>query len=118
MMPATRNEGWGFWGTMGNQAEAAWPLAMNVVMDATGEEAETVRAFLDSRHGRHFADEVLDGLQVAQLPLQTAVTRTVERWMHLRGGKLISREFGIPRGIAYLVGFVVHCGIHEEEIAA
>lgn len=36
-IPATRNEGWGFWGTMGGHACIAWPLAMTAVTDATGE---------------------------------------------------------------------------------
>ncbi len=38
-LPATRNQDWGFWGTLGEQAPAAWPLAMTRVAEATGEEA-------------------------------------------------------------------------------
>ena len=53
-IPATQNDAWGFWGTMGDHASVAWPLAVRAVSDATGEDAEVVRAFLDSRFGRHF----------------------------------------------------------------
>lgn len=114
MMPATQNEGWGFWGTMGAHADGAWPLAMEAVREATGEDGETVRAFLDSRYGRHFADEVLDGLKVSRMPLQAAITHTTVRWMALRIGKQTSREYGIPHGMAYLNGFVIHCGLIAE----
>ena len=34
-IPATQNEAWGFWGTMNNQAAAAWPIAMTAISDAT-----------------------------------------------------------------------------------
>ena len=61
-IPATRNEGWGFFGTMNERAEAAWPLAMTAVANATGETLDTVRLFLDSRFGRHFADDVLNAV--------------------------------------------------------
>ena len=57
-IPATRNEDWGFWGTMNEHAEAASPLTMTAISDATHQPLESVRIFLDSRHGRHFADDV------------------------------------------------------------
>ena len=60
--PATQNDAWGFYGTMNEQAEAAWPLAMTAISDATCQPLESVRTFLDSRHGRHFADDVQNGL--------------------------------------------------------
>ena len=59
-IPATQNDTWGFYGTMNEQAEAAWPLAMTAISDATSQPLESVRAFLDSRHGRHPALDVLD----------------------------------------------------------
>ena len=33
-IPASQNEDWGFWGTMNEHAEAAWPLAMTAISDA------------------------------------------------------------------------------------
>ncbi len=59
-IPASRNDSWGFTGTLEDQAEAPWPIAMTTIADATGQPLESVRLFLDSRHGRHFADDVLN----------------------------------------------------------
>ena len=57
-IPATQNDTWGFFGTMNDNAEAAWPIAMTAISDTTYQPLESVRLFLDSRHGRHFADDV------------------------------------------------------------
>ena len=71
-IPATQNEAWGFWGTMTENAAAAWPMAMTAIAEATGQPPDAVRAFLDSRHGRHFADDVLNQMH-AGLALVDAV---------------------------------------------
>jgi hypothetical protein len=63
-IPAPHTEAWGFWGTMHVHAAAAWPLAIVTTAETIGESYEAVRAFLDSRHGRHFADEVRNQLHV------------------------------------------------------
>ena len=115
-VPATQNESWGFWGTMNEQAGAAWPLAMAAVSEATGQPLESVRIFLDSRYGRHFADDVLNQ-QHALSGLSDAVNAATQRWMAWKIGRLTNRDYGIPRGLPYLTGFVIHCEI-EEEIAA
>ena len=60
----SRNEAWGFFGTMessGTDTMQAWNAASARIATATGASAEGVRDFLDSRHGRHFADEVVGG---------------------------------------------------------
>lgn len=116
-MIATQNDSWGFWGTMQEHAAAAWPLAMQFISKATGEDFEVVRAFLDSRYGRQFADEVQGGLFVGEA-LPDAVAAATKKWMGWKIGRLTSRDYGIPRGLPYLTGFVVHCGIVEEELAA
>jgi hypothetical protein len=66
----TNNEAWGFWGTIAHHADPAqaWPIAMQAVADATGCSEAGVRDFLDSRHGRHFADDVANGLFDGHLP--------------------------------------------------
>ena len=115
-IPATQNEDWGFWGTMNEHASAAWPLAVSVVAEATGEDGDTVRAFLDSRHGRHFADDVLNGLH-AGLNLHDAIHAATQRWMGWTIGRLTSKQHGIPKGLPYLTGFVIHCEIVEEALA-
>jgi hypothetical protein len=83
------------------------------VRDATGSDPEAVRAFLDSRHGRHFADEVANG-RFAGLPLDDAIGRAVSTWMGWRIGRRVSRETGIPAGLPYLTGFVEHEGMAAE----
>jgi hypothetical protein len=116
-IPASQNEAWGFWGTMDEHANAAWPLAMNAVSDATGQPLDSVRIFLDSRHGRHFADEVQNGLFRGQ-PLADAINAATQQWMGWKIGRQTSKDYGIPRGLPYLTGFVIHCEITDESLAA
>ena len=113
---ATRNEGWGFYGTMNEHAEAAWPLAMTAVANATGESLDTVRVFLDSRFGRHYADSVLDAFDDSR-SLTDAIAAATSKWMGWTIGRETSTNYGIPRGLPYLTGFVVHSGICDEMAA-
>lgn len=116
-IPATRNEGWGFWGTMDERAATAWPLAMTAIADATCQPLGSVRAFLDSRHGRHFADDVLNQMHAGRAQAD-AIHAATEQWMGWKIGRQTSKDYGIPRGLPYLTGFVIHCEIVEEELAA
>ena len=116
-IPATQNNAWGFWGTMESQADAAWPLAMTAISDATSQPLESARVFLDSRHGRHFADDVLNQLRAGHA-LADAINAATQRWMGWTIGRQTSKQYGIPRGLPYLTGFVIHCEIVEESLAA
>jgi len=116
-IPPSRNEAWGFWGTLNHHASAAWPLAMAAVSDATGQPLESVRIFLDSRHGRHFADEVRNGL-VRGRPLADAINAATGQWMDWKIGRQTSKDYGIPRGLPYLTGFVIHCELTDEGTVA
>jgi hypothetical protein len=112
----TRNEAWGFFGTLaqaGADAQQGWTAASAMIACATDAAPEGVRAFLDSRHGRHFADEVV-GLTLSGAGLEAAIEATIDRWMGWRIGRRTSRETGIPAGLAYLTGFVSHCQILDE----
>jgi hypothetical protein len=109
----TNNPAWGFWGTMHEHAEAAWPLAMTAVAEATGCPATAVRDFLDSRYGRHFADEIANGL-FRGLDLANAIDAAVTSWMAWTISRTTSRQTGIPRGLPYLTGFVTHHEILAE----
>ncbi len=115
-IPTSQNEAWGFWGTMNDDAQAAWPIAITAISDATCQPLESVRLFLDSRHGRHFADDVLNGLH-AGLNLHDAIHAATQRWMGWTIGRLTSKQHGIPKGLPYLTGFVIHCEIVEEALA-
>ena len=117
MMLSTQNEAWGFWGTMGGYASMAWPIAMTQVAEATGESFEYVRAFLDSKQGRHFADSVQDGL-AAGLAIDAAVAEAIVKWMDWKIGRITARETGIPKGLPYLTGFVIHAQLIEESLTA
>jgi len=117
-IPASHNDTWGFTGTLEGQAEAAWPIAMTTIAAATSQAAtsqplESVRAFLDSRHGRHFADDVLNERAKGK-DLEQAIYAAAARWMVWTIGRQTSRDYGIPCGLPYLTGFVVHCEIAEE----
>jgi hypothetical protein len=116
-IPATQNEDWGFWGTMQEQASAAWPLAIAAICEATGQSPESVRLFLDSRHGRHFADDVLNQL-ITGLALPAAIQAATAQWMGWTIGRQTSKEYGIPKGLPYLTGFVIHCEVTEESLSA
>ena len=72
-----------------------------------------VRDFLDSRSGRHFADEVANEL-VRSHDLKAAIETAVDRWMRWTTNRRTAREYGIPRGLPYLTGFVAHCEIMAE----
>ena len=114
-IPAPTVTDWGLYGTMNEQAEAAWPLAMTAISDATGQPLESVRTFLDSRHGRHFADDVQNGLY-AGASLADAIAQATQRWMGWTIGRSTSKQYGIPKGMPYLTGFVIHCEITELSI--
>ena len=112
-IPATQNESYGFWHTMQEEAPAAWAIALPAIATITGCEPDAVRAFLDSRHGRHFADEVRNHLFLGRA-LADAIHAAIAQWMTWTIGRLTSSTYGIPSGLPYLTGFVVHCGIIEE----
>ena len=60
----TQNTDGGFWGTMRQvenpaaDADKAWEIASHAIAWATAASREGVRDLLDSRYGRHFADDV------------------------------------------------------------
>jgi hypothetical protein len=62
----SENEAWGFRGTInraGYRTDRAWDVASTMIAAKTGAPPAGVRDFLDSRHGRHFADSVIARLQ-------------------------------------------------------
>ena len=89
-IPQTQNREWGFFGTISHHgdAETAWPLAINAISNATSLHAATVQAFLDSRHGRHFADDVsnelsagktiADAIAAAEVSREVPVSTTIQ----------------------------------------
>jgi hypothetical protein len=115
----TRNTDWGFWGTIArseNRAAdpaAAWNIASRRIAEETGASPEGVRDFLDSGLGRHFADDIANGLWKGE-PLEAAIDAAVTRWQGWRIDRRTEREEGIPRGLPYLTGWVTHFQILDE----
>lgn len=72
-----------------------------------------MRDFLDSRHGRHFADDVANGLWKGEA-LAPAIDAAIVRWMGWRIDRRMSRDTGIPQGLPYLTGLVEHYAIMAE----
>ena len=74
---------------------------------------DAARTFLDSREGRHFADDVNNGLHAGQT-LHAAVRSATARWMRWTISRDTSRKYGIPRGLPLLQGMVIHYGMTED----
>ena len=112
----TRNEAWGFFGTMQTASAdpmQAWNAASAMIAAATDASPEGVRDFLDSRHGRHFADDVANGLCTGA-PLGAATDAAIDRWMGWRIDRKTSRDEGIPVGLPYLTGWFTYFQILDE----
>jgi hypothetical protein len=111
----TANEAWGFYGTTSGftDADAAWAIAFPAVLAATEGTAEGVRDFLDSRHGRHFADDVHNGVH-AGLDLTAAVEAAITRWMDWTINRETAREISMPKGLPYLKGFVLYFSLQAQ----
>ena len=112
----TRNEAWGYFGTMqiaGADSMQSWTAASTIIAADTEASAEAVRDFLDSRHGRHFADDVAGELWKGET-LKEAIDAAITRWMGWRIGRKTSRETGIPHGLPYLTGLANHFAIMAE----
>jgi len=118
MTIATTNESWGFYGTISSHADPAqaWTLAMQAIMTATTNPDTAVRDFLDSPHGRHFADDVANEL-ATEKPLPEAITAATARWMAWKISRQIARDTGIPSGLPYLTGFVTSFEIEADNAA-
>jgi hypothetical protein len=107
----SQNLGYGFCGTMALQAgrvfvDIAWAEAMIQITRATGCGSAQVRAFLDSRHGRFFADGVSSRM-IQGAKVQKAIEQEVAQWMAWGVSKSAQADYGIPPGLPYLTGFVV-----------
>ena len=111
----TANQAWGFYGTSSAfaDADAAWAIAFPAITKVTVGSAEGVRDFLDSRHGRHFADEVHNGIH-AGLDLTAAIEAAINRWMGWTISRETAREISMPKGLPYLTGFVLYFSLQAQ----
>jgi hypothetical protein len=104
------NPQWGFYGTMVEYDTAiaclALGIALDVIRETTGLPTSTCQKFLESRHGRHFADAVVNSLYNG-CPIEQAIQLTVDNWMTYIISRRTARECGIPFGLPYLTGFAL-----------
>jgi hypothetical protein len=114
----TRNEAWGFFGTMqtaGADPMQAWSAASAMIAAETEVTPEGGRDFLDSREGRHFADDVVSELAKAGPgKLEEAIEAAIARWQGWRNSRTTSRKTGIPQGLPWLTGLANHYAIMAE----
>ena len=117
----SRNEDYGFFGTMTCCAERdrrsseVWTLASRLIAEAIQADSEDemigIRDFLDSRRGRHFADDVAGTLQSGTADSESAITAAIANWQDWRISRSTQREEGIPAGLPYLTGWVQHFAV-------
>jgi hypothetical protein len=116
---STRNESWGFSGTIARFETAsagagrAWALAFEAIRAATGSDGDAIRSFLDSRQGRHFADDVASELCRGG-SLTESIDAATARWMGWTISRRTNRDTGIPAGLPYLTGFVINAAIEAD----
>lgn len=91
-IPKTDNAKHGFNGTIRREKRRAWDAAIVEFHKATGANPFAIRAWLDSRYGRHFADKVNEMAAVYRTfenhTIEDAVTLCVKRhFTHCFNGK-------------------------------
>ena len=83
----SQNTAYGFYGTVTTcplrdcNSDTLWTLASTLVAEAINAQGEAemigIRDFLDSKMGRHFADEVIDALRSGEANTKAALDTTV-----------------------------------------
>ena len=119
----SRNEDFGFFGTItittcalrDRRSAEVWTLASRLIAEVIRADSEDevigIRDFLDSRMGRHFADDVIGNMTGCNIDLETAITSVIRRWQDWRISRQTEREDGISAGLPYLTGWVQHFAV-------
>jgi len=117
----SRNPDHGFFGTLTTCPERdrrsveVWVLASTLIAKTiratTEEEMIGIRDFLDSRMGRHFADDVVGNMVGCKIDSETAIGSTIRTWQDWRISRQLERDEGIPEGMPYLTGWVQHFAV-------
>jgi hypothetical protein len=117
----SRNEDFGFYRTLticpqrDRRSTEVWALASRLIAEAiradSDEERVGIRDFLDSRMGRHFADDVVGNMVGCKIDSETAIRSAIRRWQDWRISRQTERDEGIPAGLPYLTGWVQHFAI-------
>jgi hypothetical protein len=117
----SRNEVYGFFRTLtvcpqrDRRSAAVCTLASRMIAEAIGADSEDemigIRDFLDSRMGRHFADDVVGNMTGCNIGLEPAIGSAIRRWQDWRISRQTERAEGIPAGLPYLTGWVQHFAV-------
>lgn len=117
----SRNEDYGFFRTLivctqrDRRSTEVWTLASRLIAEAIHADSEDemigIRDFLDSRIGRHFADDVVGNMAGCNIGLEAAIAATIRRWQGWRIDHATERSEGIPAGLPYLTGWVQHFAV-------
>ena len=117
----SRNEDYGFFRTMtvcplrDRRSAEVWALASTMIAAAIRADSEDeiigIRDFLDSRMGRHFADDVVSNMIGCDIDCDMAIMSTIRRWQDWRISKRTQRDEGMPTGLPYLTGWVQHFAV-------
>ena len=118
----SRNEDYGFFRTLtvcperDRRSTEVRTLASRLIAEAIHADSEDemmgIRDFLDSRIGRHFADDVVGNMTGCNIGLEPALNSAIRRWQGWRIDRKIERDHGIPAGLPYLTGWVQHFAVN------
>ena len=117
----SQNEDYGFFRTLtvcperDRRSAEVWTLTSRLIAEAVGANSEDemigIRDFLDSRFGRHFADDVVGNMTGCNIGLEAAIASAIRRWQGWRIDRATERSEGIPAGLPYLTGWVQYFAI-------
>ena len=117
----SRNEDYGFFRALtvcperDRRSAEVWVLASRLIAEVVGANSEDemigIRNFLDSRIGRHFADDVVGNMAGCNFGLEAAIATAIRRWQGWRIDRATERSEGIPAGLPYLTGWVQHFAV-------
>jgi hypothetical protein len=117
----SRNGDYGFFRTMtvcpqrDRRSDEVWALASAMIAKAiqatTEDEMIGIREFLDSRMGRYFGDDVVGNMVGCTIDSEAAIKSVIRRWQDWRISRQLERDEGIPAGLPYLTGWVLHFAV-------
>ena len=117
----SRNEDYGFFRALtvcpqrDRPSAEVWTLASRLIAEAIHADSEDemigIRDFLDSRIGRHFADDVVGNMTGCNIELEPAIAAAIRRWQGWRIDRATERSEGIPAGLSHLTGWAQHFAV-------
>ena len=109
----SRNPDHGLFGTLTTcpqrerRSVEVWVLASTLIAKAIRANSEDtmigIRDFLDSRMGRHFADDVVGHMIGCNIDSETAIRSSIRTWQDWRISRQTECDEGIPAGLPYLI---------------